>query len=167
MPARLGHRASAVGLVLAAAALLIIVVLNAVNIALRYAFNAAFPWAEEAMLYFMIFGVYAGAISVAWQHAHIRIDAFANLAPPNWRRSLDVLATLLTAAVLVPVILASYRVVGLLFSFEQRSDALHLPIWIPQSVVPAALLLIVAISLLRLLVRTQADQADRPPSGAA
>jgi C4-dicarboxylate transporter DctQ subunit len=167
MPARLGDRASAAGLVLAAAALLVIVVLNAVNIALRYAFNAAFPWAEEAMLYFMIFGVYAGAISVAWQHAHIRIDAFLNVAPPRWRRSLDVLATLLTAAVLVPVILASYRVVGLLFSFEQRSDALHLPIWIPQSVVPAALLLIVAISLLRLLVRRQADQADRPPSGAA
>lgn len=165
--ALLGQRASSIGLILAAAALLVIVVLNAVNIVLRYAFSAAFPWAEEAMLYFMIFGVYAGAISIAWQQAHIRIDAFINFAPPNWRGRLDVLATLLAAAVLVPAVLASYRVVSLLFAFEQRSDALRLPMWIPQSVIPAALLMIIAMSLLRLVVHTPADPDERTPPSAA
>ena len=164
---RLGERAAALGLFVAAAALLAIVVLNAVNIVLRYVFSAAFPWAEEAMLYLMIFGVYAAAISVAWQQAHIRIDAFLNFASPAWRKRLDVLATLLMVAVLVPVVLASYRVVNLLLSFEQKSDALHLPIWIPQSVVPAALFLVIVMALLRLIAPPPGDQGERTPSGAA
>src|SRR5215216_5302460 len=79
---RLGRHVSSIGLWLAAAALLVIVALNGVNIVLRYFFFAAFSWAEEAMLYLMIFGGYAGAISVAWQQAHIRIDAVLNFAPP-------------------------------------------------------------------------------------
>ena len=95
------------------------------------------------MLYLMIFGVYVGAISVAWQQAHIRIDAVLDFAPPARRKFLEIVSTLVLAAVLVPVVLASFRVVSLLFDFDQRSDALHLPMWIPQSVIPISLLLIV------------------------
>jgi TRAP-type C4-dicarboxylate transport system permease small subunit len=149
------------GLWLAAAALLVIVALNAVNIVLRYFFFSALPWAEEAMLYLMIFGVYAAAVSVAWEQVHIRIDAFINLAPRKWRRPLGILSTLLVAAILAPVLLASYRVTSMLFEFDQRSDALHLPIWIPQSVVPGAILLIILMSLLRAIFPA-ADHRDAP-----
>jgi C4-dicarboxylate transporter DctQ subunit len=164
---RLGTRVSTIGLWLAAAALCAIVVLNAVNIVLRYFFFAAFSWAEEAMLYLMIFGVYTGAVSVAWQQAHIRIDAFVHLAPPRWRQALAVVSTIVLAAILVPVVLASSRVVGLLFEFDQRSDALHLPMWIPQSIIPFALLLIVVMSLVRMTVPV-ADEPERlkPPGQA-
>jgi C4-dicarboxylate transporter DctQ subunit len=162
----LGTAVSFLGLWLAAGALLVIVVLNAANIILRYVFFAAFSWAEEAMLYLMIFGVYAGAVSVAWQQAHIRIDAFVHLAPPRWRRVLTVAGTFVLAAILIPVVLASSRVTSLLFDFDQRSDALHLPMWIPQSIIPAALLLIVVMSLLRLMA-PGADEAEdlRGPPG--
>ena len=142
------------------ALMLVIVALNAVNIVLRYFFRAPLSWAEEAMLYLMIFGVYVGAISVAWQQAHIRIDAVLDFAPPARRKVLEIVSTLVLAAVLVPVVLASFRVVSLLFDFDQRSDALHLPMWIPQSVIPISLLLIVLMSLLRILAQlTGADGA--------
>jgi TRAP-type C4-dicarboxylate transport system permease small subunit len=151
---------------LAAAALLAIVVLNAVNIVLRYFFFAAFSWAEEAMLYLMIFGVYAGAVSVAWQQAHIRIDAFVAMAPARWHRVFNVVGTLLLTAILVPVVLASARVVTLLFEFDQRSDALHLPTWIAQGVVPVALVMIVVMSLVRLFVRAPGNEVGpRDPMG--
>jgi C4-dicarboxylate transporter, DctQ subunit len=151
--ARLAAQVSAAGLWLAAGALLAIVALNAINIVLRFVFFAALPWAEEAMLYLMIFGVYAGAVTAAWQQAHIRIDVIVNLGPPRWRRSLAMVSTLLLAAILVPVVLASYRVVSLLFELEQRSDALQLPMWIAQGVIPTALMLIVATSVLATLVQ--------------
>ena len=157
--ARLAAHVSAAGLWLAAGALLAIVVLNTINIVLRFVFFAALPWAEEAMLYLMIFGVYAGAVTAAWQQAHIRIDAIVNLGPPRWRRSLAVVSTLLLAAVLAPVVLASYRVVSLLFEFDQRSDALHLPMWIAQGVIPAALMLIIVMSVLAALVQAPEDHA--------
>ena len=149
----LGTRISDIGLWAGAAALLAIVALNAVNIALRYFFRSPLSWAEEAMLYLMIFGVYAGAISVAWQQAHIRIDAILDFAPPGRRKFLEIVSTLVLAGVLVPVVLASFRVVNLLFEFDQRSDALQLPMWIAQSVVPVSLLLIVLMSLLRIFVQ--------------
>ena len=47
----LGTRIADIGLCAGAAALLVIVVLNAVNIVLRYFFRSPLSWAEEAMLY--------------------------------------------------------------------------------------------------------------------
>jgi C4-dicarboxylate transporter DctQ subunit len=149
----LGTRIADIGLWTGAAALLAIVALNAVNIILRYFFRSPLSWAEEAMLYLMILGVYVGAISVAWQQAHIRIDAILDFAPPTRRKVLEVISTGVMAAVLIPVVFASFRVVGLLFEFDQRSDALNLPIWIAQSVVPISLLLIIVMSFLRLFVQ--------------
>ncbi|HJR22338.1 MAG TPA: TRAP transporter small permease [Dongiaceae bacterium] len=156
----LGTQTAHLGLWIAAAALLIIVALNGLNIVLRYFFFAALSWAEEAMLYLMILGVYAGAVSVAWQQAHIRIDAFLNMAPPRYRRMLNLVSTLILAAILIPVTLASYHVTSMLFDFDQRSDAMHLPMWIPQGVVPAAMLLIIVMSLLRIFVHPEDPDGD-------
>lgn len=161
----LGTRIADIGLWVGAAALLAIVVLNAINIVLRYFFRIPLSWAEEAMLYLMILGVYVGAVSVAWQQAHIRIDAVIDFAPPARRKLLQVVSTLVLAAVLVPVVLASFRVVSLLFDFDQRSDALHLPMWIAQSVVPISLLLIIVMSLLRIFLQvtdTEGEAEDKP-----
>src|SRR5262249_32180004 len=81
---------------------------------LRYFFRTPLSWAEEAMLYLMILGVYVGAVSVAWQQAHIRIDAVIDFAPPARRKLLQVVSTVVLAAVLLPVVFASFRVVSLL-----------------------------------------------------
>jgi len=161
----LGTRIADIGLWAGAAALLAIVALNAVNIVLRYFFRTPLSWAEEAMLYLMILGVYVGAVSVAWQQAHIRIDAVIDFAPPARRKLLQVVSTVVLAAVLLPVVFASFRVVSLLFDFDQRSDALHLPMWIAQSVVPISLSLIIVMSLLRIFLQvtgTESDAEDKP-----
>ena len=158
--ARLAAHVSTAGLWLAAGALLAIVVLNTINIVLRFVFFAALPWAEEAMLYLMIFGVYVGAVSVAWQQAHIRIDAVLDFAPPARRKVLEIVSTLVLAAVLLPVAYASFGVVSLLFDFDQVSDALHVPMWIPQSVVPISLLLIVVMALFRIAIQVTGTGGD-------
>lgn len=145
-----GEHVASIGLWLAAATLLIIVVLNGINIALRYFFLDSLSWAEEAMDYLMVFSVYAGAVSVAWRQAHIRIDAFLNYAPLRYRRAMNIGSTLVMVAILVPVTIASFSVVVQLFHFDQRSDAMKIPMWIPQGVVPAALFLIIVMSLLRI-----------------
>lgn len=157
--ARLGTRIADIGLWAGATALLAIVALNAVNIVLRYFFRTPLSWAEEAMLYLMIFGVYVGAVSVAWQQAHIRIDVVIDFAPPARRKVLQIISTLVLTAVLLPVVFASFRVVSLLFEFDQRSDALNLPMWIAQGVVPVTLLLIVVMSLARVFVQVTTESA--------
>lgn len=110
-----GEQAASLGLWLAAAALLLIVAINGCNIVLRYFFRDALSWAEEAMDYLMVFSVYAGAVSVAWQQAHIRIDAVLHLAPLRYRRAANAASTLVLVAILIPVTIASYEVVRQLY----------------------------------------------------
>ena len=88
------------------------------------------------MLYLMIFGVYVGASrSPGSRLTSASTRSSISRRPPR-RKFLQIVSTLVSAAVLVPVVLASFRVVSLLFEFDQRSDALHLPMWIAQSVDP-------------------------------
>jgi TRAP-type C4-dicarboxylate transport system permease small subunit len=73
----------------------------------------------------------------------------------------NVASTLVLVAILIPVTMASYQVVKQLFQFDQRSDAMHLPMWIPQGIVPAALLLIIVMSLVRIwLYQPVQDSAE-------
>jgi TRAP-type C4-dicarboxylate transport system permease small subunit len=130
---------------------------------MRYFFFSALSWAEEVMLYFMIFSVYLGAVSIAWHEAHIRIDALLNAVPREWQRPLHVFNTIIAAAILIPVMGASYHVVYVLFQLDERSDAVNVPMWIPQGIIPISLLLIVILSLLRLVVnRPVASDRDEP-----
>jgi TRAP-type C4-dicarboxylate transport system permease small subunit len=158
-----GERTAVLGLWLAAAALLAIVGINGLNIVLRYFFLDALSWAEEAMDYLMVFSVYAGAVSVAWRQVHIRIDAVLNLAPLRYRRAANAASTLLLVAILTPVTVASYDVVRQLYEFDQRSDAMHLPMWIPQGIVPAALFLIMVMALMRIWLYEPVTDGDDAP----
>jgi TRAP-type C4-dicarboxylate transport system permease small subunit len=60
------------------------------------------------------------------------------------------------------VTVASYRIVSLLYSFDQRSDALELPSWIPQSFVTVGLGLMAVVIAIKLLMALFGYD-DRPP----
>jgi C4-dicarboxylate transporter, DctQ subunit len=153
--ARLLHAGTAIsnfGLAFAAIALLAITILNGINVVMRYFFLSAISWAEEIMLYLMIYGVFLGAVSVTWQDAHIKIDTVIDAAPAKWRQTFRHISTLVGLAILIPVIWASAQAVMVLLMLDERSDATNTPMWIPQIVVPVSLSLIVVMSLLRIYV---------------
>jgi C4-dicarboxylate transporter DctQ subunit len=126
-------------LVIAGLSLLCIVAINGANVFMRYVFRASFSWAEELMLFLMILGVFSGAITVTWRNLHIRIDTLVDRLPPAGRRAVQVIASLASIAVIGIVMVASFRLVSLLQSMDQRSDALNAPSWIPQSFVTIGL----------------------------
>lgn len=119
----------------AAIALAIIVGINGVNVVGRYFFGRPLAWAEEAMLYLMIFVVFAGAIAATWRGVHIGIDAFVTRMPAAFQRAAGVAVSLLSIVLLLTVAKAGLDTVQLLYSFDQRSDAMEFPMWIPQSFV--------------------------------
>ena len=148
----IGEGLSRLGLALAAMALLVVILFNFVNVVLRYVFLHSLPWAEELMLYLMIFAVYAGAVSVAWEQRHIRLAGVLNFAPPRFRRALEIFSSLVLVGILCPIVYSSATVVSFLFEFGEHSDALEAPMWIPQSVIPAALGMIALIAVVRIIV---------------
>lgn len=140
---------------IAALALLAIVAINGANVVARYFFAKPFPWAEEAMIMFMILGVFTGAIAVTWRNLHIRIDTFVERSAPNVQRIIRVVAAFASMFVLLVVAWSSYGIVRLLFEYGQTTDALEFPMWIPQSFVTISLV-VIAILIFTRLVLTKA-----------
>ncbi len=155
---RIGEGLTQFVLAVAAASLLCIVAVNGANVVARYVFRSAFPWGEELMLFLMILAVFAAAIAVTWRNLHIRIDTFVELASPAVRRIALVVSTVISIAAILTVVVSSARVVMLLYELDQRSDALDLPSWIPQSFIPIGLgtiALIMAVKLVLALVQAR------------
>jgi TRAP-type C4-dicarboxylate transport system permease small subunit len=136
---RIGEALTQFMLAVAAVSLLCIVALNGANVIARYLVRAPFPWAEELMLFMMILAVFAGAIAVTWRNLHIRIDTFIDQASPAVRRIALVAGSIIAIGGIVTLVVASTRVVILLYQLDQRSEALDVPSWIPQSFVPIGL----------------------------
>lgn len=155
---RIGEGLTQFVLAIAGVSLLGIVVVNAANVVARYVARSPFPWAEELMLFMMILAVFAAAIAVTWRNLHIRIDTFIDRASPAVRRIALAVGTLVSIAAMMTVVFFSVRVVVLLYELDQRSDALDVPSWIPQSFVPIGLgtiALIMGIKLILALTDTR------------
>jgi|SRR5688572_8907296 TRAP-type C4-dicarboxylate transport system permease small subunit len=136
---RIGEGLTQFMLAIAAASLMCIVAINGANVVARYLVRSPFPWAEELMLFMMILAVFAGAIAVTWRNLHIRIDTFIDHASPAMRRIAFVAGSIIAIGGIATVVAASTRVVILLYELDQRSEALDVPSWIPQSFVPIGL----------------------------
>lgn len=147
----IGDAVSAVAVRIAGAGLLAIVALNGANVVGRYFFSAPIGWAEEAMLYLMILVVFSALAGVTWRGWHIHIELLVQRLPPTARRLAALASAALTIGVCGVVASSSYEVVSLLFAFDQRSDALEMPVWIPQACVLVGLSLTALLTLLRLI----------------
>ncbi|MDB5508067.1 MAG: tripartite ATP-independent periplasmic transporter DctQ [Hyphomicrobiales bacterium] len=146
---RMGDAVSRVCTIVAAVALGIIVAINGANVFGRYFLSAPLNWAEEAMLYLMVVTVFAGAASVTWRQQHIKIDAIVSRMPAGAQAAAIAAMALVTLAVLSMAVYASFLVVDMLRGFDQRSEALEIPMWIPQSIVTIGLSLTGLLFLMR------------------
>lgn len=150
---RLGDAICAVLLTIAGLALLAIVVIDCLNVTGRYLFGSPFSWAEESMLFLMILIVFTSAPVAAWRNQHIRIDAIIDHAGTRLRRVFVAIGALISIAVLATVAVAGYGIVEMLKEFDQRSDALHFPMWIPQGFLTGGLALTAAMIAAAMLIR--------------
>lgn len=152
-----GRTISGIGLGVAGACLVIVVIINGANVVARYVFLQPFSWAEEAMVYIMITGVFWGGAAVAWRQVDIRIDAFINLATGRVRAILHMLETLISIVILCLLFWMSLRVTSQLYSFGQRNDVLDMPVWIPHTAFASGVLLIILMTVARLLAPENTD----------
>ena len=164
---RLGDLLTQGCLAIAAAALLAIVVINGANVLARYIFISPFSWAEELMLFLMILSVFSGAIGITWRNLHIRIDTFVDMAPPPVRKALITIGTVIAIAAILTIVYASANIVSILHTLDQRSDALDVPSWIPQSFLTiglAVIALLMAVRTVLMLIRPDEPVRQGEPS---
>ncbi len=136
------------------------VVLNFANVVGRYVFLRPIIWAEEILVFLMVWCVMLGATLVTWENAHLRMDAVYQLGSPRVRRWLNLVSALVFLVAGVFVLVQSTRVVALVASTGQRSVVAEVPMVIPYGALPVSFALMAAIVIWRCRVWLRAGGKD-------
>lgn len=118
---------------LAAILLLLAVALNFTNVVSRYGFGIAIFWADEAMIFGVIWAIMLGCIAVSYEAGHLDMNLFV-LALPE--RSGRVLAFAVSGCVILMFAIMAWQaraVVATMTHNDQHSIALDLPMAFPHS----------------------------------
>lgn len=133
------------GILFLAAALL-----NIANIVARYVFFKPIFWAEEVLIFLMIWGVYVVVISITYRGAHLSMDLiYSRLNPPMK----IIVNTVITATFIGCSILTafeSWKVVMLHYRNHAVTAGTNIPLVIPHAAVFFGFTLIAVTVLVRL-----------------
>jgi TRAP-type C4-dicarboxylate transport system permease small subunit len=147
---------------LLAALMIAAVAINAANVIGRYAFGSPIFWAEEAMVYLTVWGIFIGLVAVTFDHSHICMDLFSSRLPLRVRVALDraIAATLFVTCLFVAA--QSWQIVRLFWTTGAVSNSAAIPKVIPH----AALLIgfgLAGLAALARFVAKPAAPANAPP----
>lgn len=112
--------------------ILIGIAINFGNVVGRYLFLSPIIWAEEIMIYIMVWTVFIGAILVSFDGQHLKMDVFSVMLPSPFKEIINFIATTSVLAVCVFVIPNNWTVVKLMWNNDQRSVVAEVPMVIPH-----------------------------------
>lgn len=137
------------------------VILNFCNIVGRYFLDDPIEWAEEVMLFLMVGIVFLGAVPVAAEGRHIKMDILVNMLPRRGRRAFEILGGVIEIAAALTIVWVGWPVIEQLYLFDQRSQAANMPLFIPQALVPIGLALLALATAAR-LITARGDRHEAP-----
>ena len=112
--------------------ILVGILINIANVIGRYLFLEPIIWAEEIMIYIMVWTVFIGAILVSYDGQHLKMDVFSVMLPSPYKEVINFIATVSVLLVCLYVIPNNWIVVELMFSNDQRSVVAEVPMVIPH-----------------------------------
>ena len=136
--------------------ILVAVGINLANIIGRYVFSKPIFWAEEGIVFILVWCVLVGAALVSFENAQLKMDAFEHLAPKRLKSYLGNLAVVLTLVVASVLTVISATVVTGMFQSDQRSIALDIPMALPYAALPVGFALIAVVAAARLIAAARA-----------
>ena len=120
--------------------------INIANVIGRYVFSAPIFWAEEVLVFMVIWAVFLSAIAITFNGGHLSMDLFyAKLRGP-WRLIVNGLIIAVFLACTLFAAMQSYTVVMLYIGNGNVSTAAEIPLYIPHAA------LLVGFSLMALAV---------------
>lgn len=116
-------------------AIFIMIALNFANVVGRYIFLSPIIWAEEVMVFMMIWCVFIGVILVTWEDRHIKMDMLSNYFKYPLREIINAFALLGFLATNAFVLIQSWGVTTMMVRLDQRSVVAEIPMAIPHSAI--------------------------------
>lgn len=109
------------------------IAVNFGNVVGRYVFLAPIIWAEEIMIYIMVWTVFIGAILVSWDGRHLKMDFFSIMLPSPWKQTINFISTAAFVGMCLYVIPKSFTVTEMMFNLDQLSVVAEAPMAVPHS----------------------------------
>jgi TRAP-type C4-dicarboxylate transport system permease small subunit len=113
--------------------ILLAIAINFANIVGRYVFLAPLPWAEEVLVFLVIWGVCLGASAVTYDNRHLEMDVFAGSFPPKLRAVLEVLKLAALVGFCAFTAVNAATIVALMARNGQVSITAGIPMTIPYA----------------------------------
>ncbi len=146
------------------------ILLDFANVVGRYVFHRPIFWAEEIVVYGIIWCVMAGAALVVWRSNHLRVEILEMFVSKRLVTRLRFMLLLITALVGLVMVTYGTQFVWFILSMDQRSTAANIPMGIPFAAIPVGFGLIVLAAvgrMARYLFDPASEQALDSREGAA
>jgi len=127
------------------ALIFVAIAINFANVVARYLFASPLVWAEEIMVFLVIWCVFIGAVLVSWERDHLKMDLLAARLPGSWRKAVTALELFITGAVCVFMVVQAYEVASLMLRNDQKSVVAQVPMVIPHGAVLLGFVLILLV----------------------
>ncbi|MGE0745477.1 MAG: TRAP transporter small permease [Rhodospirillales bacterium] len=130
--------------------ILIGIAINFANVIGRYLFLSPIIWAEEILIYIMVWCVFIGTVLVTWEGRHLRMDLLSSTLKGTPRYLVNTVVTVVTIAVLAFVIPKSWGVVEMMGRLDQRSVVSEIPMTIPHFAIAFGFIMMLLTVIVRL-----------------
>jgi TRAP-type C4-dicarboxylate transport system permease small subunit len=114
---------------------IIAALINIANVIGRYVFSAPIFWAEEVLVFIVVWSVFLAAISITYQGAHLSMDLVYTNLPPRWKRIVNCIIAAAFIGCTSFVAVQSFRALTVTLQTKQVSVGAEIPLAIPQSAV--------------------------------
>ena len=116
--------------------LLCAVVINVANVVSRHVFKSSIVWAEEVLIFMLIWIVFIGAVSVTINNVHLKMDFLSMTFSARVSKAFQFASNLLTIGMGVLVVYASSTTIIPLWKYKQLSVVAEIPMYIPHMAIP-------------------------------
>jgi len=129
---------------------LVAAALNIINVIARYIFSAPIFWAEEILVFLVIWGVFLVAGSITYRGAHLNMDLIYSGLNPFWKRIVNIAVALTLIACTLFTATQSWKVVALHYRNHGVTAGTDIPLVFPHSALLFGFIFMAAAAILRI-----------------
>lgn len=134
-------------------------------VVLRYGFNSSLEWLEEAARYLALFSALLVAGPVLRLRGHVALDLAPRALPNRIQHIHRFIAGLVALAVATGVFWWGLQLMNQSLKFGMRTGSLQFPQWLPYSIIPLGMAILMLFSLVETIEAGQALRTGAQKAG--
>lgn len=139
--------------------LIVLIIMGFISVVCRFVLRVPLAWAEEFMLFCMVWIAYLGASAAANERKHVRVGLFVGLMPKPIQKAVSLLADVLWVVCALFLIYLGYIVTSGYIAHKAASLGGGYPYWIASISIPVGMILM-TIRVILAMVDTMRGKSD-------